>query len=158
MSTVRVHHFGLTVSDIAQTARFYGRLGFQTPSKVVKNHYEWFGHWVGNPGALGHIAFMQHGDVMFELHQYDHPKGLSAVSPSTVYLGCPHIAIEVEDVRSLYEDLKVEGVDFLGPPTVIDEGETPGYVGVYCRDPDGYIVELVQEPDGGGMDIADYAV
>ena len=151
MSAAAIYHVGLTVSDIDATGRFYRRLGFKVPTESVRSAHRWFGEWVGHPGAIARLGFMQCGDLLFELHEYENPSGLEAIPPSTLYVGCAHVAVKVDDVWGLYEELAAEGVEFLGTPVVIDEGRFVGYVGVYCRDPDGYIVELVQLPPDGGM-------
>ena len=84
------------------------------------------------------------GDVLIELHQYVHPKGNEQVVPDTTFVGCPHIAVPVDDVEATYSRLVHEGVEFISSPQVITEGAFAGYSCAYCRDPDGLIVEITQ--------------
>jgi hypothetical protein len=52
----------------------------------------------------------------------------------------------VDDLPALYERLAGAGVAFVSPPVLITAGLNRGGYGVYCRDPNGILVELFQLP------------
>ncbi|MBA2517759.1 MAG: VOC family protein [Solirubrobacterales bacterium] len=140
-------HFGLTVTSIERTAEFYSsHFGFEVPREVFEYETPWIGKLVGHDGARVRLGFLAIADVLIELHQYRCPEGHERVVPDTTYVGCPHIAIRVEDVEATYHRLLDEGVEFISPPQAITDGAFAGYVCAYCRDPDGLIVEITQPP------------
>jgi catechol 2,3-dioxygenase-like lactoylglutathione lyase family enzyme len=89
---------------------------------------------------------MSLGDLVIEMHEYDHPAGKARVAPDTTFVGCVHIAVAVDDIQSTYEGMVAAGVDFISPPQAVTEGKFEGFIGAYCRDPDGYIIELNEAP------------
>jgi catechol 2,3-dioxygenase-like lactoylglutathione lyase family enzyme len=53
------------------------------------------------------------------------------------------MALRTRNVRAAYADLRGRGVEFVGEPR--DPSPTTGVESVVCcRDPDGYIVELIE--------------
>lgn len=94
----RLAHFGLTVTSIERTAEFYSRhFSFQVPREIFDYETPWIGNVVGHDGTKVRVAFLAMGDVLIELHQYVHPKGNEQVVPDTTFVGCPHIAVQVDD-------------------------------------------------------------
>ena len=76
-----------------------------------------------------------------KLLQYrSHPQGIP-VPRRSCDAGINHLAVQVEDIDSLYETLIDEGIEFNAPPTFsADRGAKV----TYCRDAEGVIVELVE--------------
>lgn len=141
-------HLGLTVSSIDTTADWYNKhLGFTKPVRKFPYSTPWIGTMVGHEGTDFTLGFLSLGDLVIELHQYTYPAGNSAVPPDTTFVGAAHIAVKVDDVHELYERMLANGVDFISPPSEVTEGLFKGFVGAYCRDPDGYIIEINQAPE-----------
>lgn len=152
MSSYSIAHLGLTVSSIDRTSDFYAKyFGFTRPAQKFPYKTPWIGTMVGHEGTDFTLGFLSLGDLVIELHEYNFPIGNVAVPPDTTYVGCAHIAVKVNDVQGLYEEMAADGVDFISAPSRVSEGLFEGFTGAYCRDPDGYIVEIneapAQEPD-----------
>ena len=81
-----------------------------------------------------------------ELFQYKHPVGTSQdLTPNNP--GSSHIAYYVDDLRTLYDELKHAGVTgFVSPPIYLDQGPNEGGWSLYMTDPDGIPLELFQPP------------
>ena len=142
MTVTAIRHIGIVVSDMNQSLRFYRDLlglevwaDFTDRSDSVQAVTE-------VPGADIHMVKLKAPDgVSIELLQYrSHPQDV----PPPVRacdVGCNHVALQVDDLDSLYNRLKAEGIRFHAPPTVSSDG---GAKVTYCRDPEGVIVELVE--------------
>jgi catechol 2,3-dioxygenase-like lactoylglutathione lyase family enzyme len=155
---VKAHHFGMTVSSIADTQRFYSKhFGF-TPSKqeplLISD--SWFGDGVEHPGAQVKIGWLRRDDAVIELHEYVVPADERRVTPHIADVGAPHIAFSVDDIDEVYAGLAADGIRFYSPPQeVLPDGSAAALGGIrwcYCEDPNGYIVELFSEPPGGEID------
>ena len=96
---------------------------------------------VGVEDADVEIVFLDAGGCAVELLQYNNPPGDDAnegVSNNDV--GAAHFCLKVDDIESIYEDLSDE-VEFINPPQTLETGAQVAYV----YDPDGNVVELLQE-------------
>jgi glyoxylase I family protein len=77
---------------------------------------------------------------MLELIRYrNYPAERSALNSR---VGAAHVCFEVDDVRGAYSTLRADGVEFISEPHTDDAGTQ----WVYMRDPDGNVVELIEEP------------
>ena len=103
---------------------------------------------VGYPEAHVRMAHLRvpGAEHVIELFEYLAPAGTRAdVEPRNV--GASHLCFIVDDLPSLYESLREQGVDsFVSPPVEVDTGLNKGGCALYLRDPDGIIVELFQPP------------
>jgi catechol 2,3-dioxygenase-like lactoylglutathione lyase family enzyme len=61
-----------------------------------------------------------------------------------------HFCFEVKDLQNTYRDLKSKGVEFVSAPVTFDLGGDEPQTGVlhvvFLKDPDGFILELVELP------------
>jgi catechol 2,3-dioxygenase-like lactoylglutathione lyase family enzyme len=55
-----------------------------------------------------------------------------------------HLNLEVDDVHEAYERLRREGVDFMHPPRVVNQGEQLEQWAATLRDPDGHAIALTR--------------
>ncbi|MEQ8842347.1 MAG: VOC family protein [Acidimicrobiales bacterium] len=144
-------HFTVEVTDFERSLEFYTTLGFRVlrdnrdviwPRMVARNF--------GMPVAQGRGALLGIGDgpdhTRLDLIQWLEPE------PSPPPAGpredrVPRIiALRVRNVAAAYEDLSERGIEFVSQP---QSAELAGIVNVCsCRDPDGYIVELIEYVDG----------
>lgn len=135
------HHYGVTVSDMDEALAFYrDTLGMETEAEISFTS-EAFGRFVGVEGADVDIVFLDAGGCAVELLEYNDPPGGDAnegVSNNDV--GAAHFCLEVDDIDGIYEDLSDE-VEFVNPPQTLENGAQVAYV----YDPDGNVVELLEE-------------
>ncbi|KAB1186950.1 MULTISPECIES: VOC family protein [Haloferax] len=120
-------HTALIVSDLESTLDFYAELGLEQTAEFelggVKNVY------IGSDDT----------DMELQL-KYD-PTSTARVEPA----GLDHIALEVDDVERVFEELlEAEHPDVVKPPQYIDPANATA---AFVKDPDGYVVELVEYDD-----------
>jgi catechol 2,3-dioxygenase-like lactoylglutathione lyase family enzyme len=141
-------HINLNVSDIDRSILFYEALGFEI---LGRNDAKWSpetGELLGVPGAQGRACIMTlPGDVArstkLDLLEWTHPKSPPRAVCAANDAGAPRIALRVHNLEAAYRGLAKDGVEFITPPA----GAAPelGIANVVCcRDPDGFIVELVE--------------
>jgi catechol 2,3-dioxygenase-like lactoylglutathione lyase family enzyme len=141
------NHVGITVSDIAESARFYARFGFgpEEPTPVPCTD-QWIKTMSGFPEAELKIAWLELDGITLELLQYDRPAGGKSTPLATKDAGSAHVAVGLDDVESEYARLTSEGVQFRSAPITVPDGQWAGIKAVYAIDPDGNTVELIQMP------------
>lgn len=141
-------HINLNVSDIDRSILFYEALGFEV---LGRNDSKWTpetGEVLGVPGAQGRACIMTlPGDVArstkLDLLEWTNPKSPQRARSAANDPGAPRIALRVHNLEAAYRELSKDGVEFITPPA----GAAPelGIANVVCcRDPDGFIVELVE--------------
>jgi catechol 2,3-dioxygenase-like lactoylglutathione lyase family enzyme len=147
-------HTGITVSDLDRSVAFYvGTLGVEGARTQVSDQ-PYLSGVTGFPGCSLKIGFVQvEGDTsVLEIIEYVHPKG-GQVGDEFGRAGTRHICWSVDNLSAIYERLSARGVRFLAPPSVVGEGPWRGFRGVFLRDPDGLLLELIEPPsprDGSG--------
>ena len=141
MKIVRIDHVSFTVADLESSTRFYQLLGFE-PFKNYLSAGPDAEAGTGTPGAEIDICWLRHpeGEAMLELLRYRDQPAEPAAHNSQV--GAAHLCLCVEDVDAEHQRLSGDGVTFVSPPHRDDFG----VVWVYMRDPDGNVVELLQDP------------
>lgn len=118
-----VHHVGLTVSDVAQTSRFFiETLGFDK---------------VGEKSAYPAV-FVSDGAVMVTLWQAD--AGARAFDRRGC-IGLHHVAFRVADLDAVHERLSTnDGVEIEFAPEPLGDGGTRHMM---CRAPGGVRIEFI---------------
>jgi catechol 2,3-dioxygenase-like lactoylglutathione lyase family enzyme len=142
----RLFHVGLTVSDLDRSLGFYqGVAGLEVQS-VVDVDSEGFGRLTSNPGARLRTALLSDGQFTLQLVNYleggGKPIRIDHRDP-----GAPHLSFWVEDVDSLYGNLRETHVVVTSEIVEVIAGVRSFYV----ADPDGVPVEFIQnrEADSG---------
>jgi glyoxylase I family protein len=140
-----VRHAGLVVKDLERSLAFYRDIiGLKLRGRMTESG-EYIEKVVGIPGAVLEWAKLECPEgSLVELIEYK--KGMSsALEPgraSADVRGFSHVAFTVRDIEDMYRTLKGRGFHCNNPP----EPSPDGLVKVmYCHDPDGIIVELVEE-------------
>lgn len=136
-------HVSITVSDLERSVAFYrDKLGFSLMGATSEASDQATAHALGYENVHLRLAILTQGNCTLELIQYLSPAG-NPRAPRTCDVGSMHMALEVDDIHSLYRKLSAEGVEFLSPPN-----RNPADIAwawwCYMRDPDGVPIELVQ--------------
>jgi catechol 2,3-dioxygenase-like lactoylglutathione lyase family enzyme len=134
-----MHHFGITVSDLDRSVPFYTGYFDLTEVKRVPIVGDAISSAVGIDGVEMTCCLLAGDNTILELIEYTSPDGRSyGLANSDV--GAVHPCFAVDDIDSLYERMKADGVHFHHPPQVLG-WETKM---AYCLDPDGINIELLQ--------------
>jgi catechol 2,3-dioxygenase-like lactoylglutathione lyase family enzyme len=138
---VGIDHMSFTVSDLEATNAFFAKLGFE-PSRRYVSSGPAADEGTGTDNADVDISWLSHpqGGPKLELLRYQNEPTGKAVHNSQV--GAAHLCLRVDDVNAEYLRLGSEEVTFVSAP----HADEFGVVWVYMRDPDGNVVELIQEP------------
>ena len=143
----RVHHVGVTVSDLDRSLAFYTHL--------LDGHRH--GPWersgpsvdavTGYPGVLVRQAFVEApgGSTLVELLQYVGGSD-TTIDPDNGHVGAVHVAVTVTDLDRTLARLAAEGVTAVSDPIRTSAGPMEGCRVVYVLDPDRVRVELVELP------------
>lgn len=145
-------HTSWTVSDLERALVFYCEgLGFEVVH-LQEQANEYTEQLVGLKGAhlkAALLAFPSQpkplsGHVL-ELIEYVRPLGKRLDSPPN-NIGAAHVALVTTDVAMMYKRMVNYGAVFISLPVAITAGINQGGSTCYMRDPDGFIVELMQPP------------
>lgn len=143
-----VAHTGLTVSDIDRTMAFYRDvLGFAVTGKL-ECEGPIYGEVTGVPGAGMVIAYVRAPGHTLELLQYTSPQERQRVEARPCDPGALHLAFRVKDIDSVVETIRNAGLEPVAQhvPTFPPDHRSAGLRAVYTRDPDGIVVEFVEDP------------
>lgn len=144
MATLR--HMGVTVSDLPASLSFYVKyFGFS-----VKREMDESGEILDNFSSLSNVEVTtvkledSKGQLLELLCYKSHPnqKAKHNLRRKICYVGCSHFAITVVNLDELYKQMKGNGVIFNHPPQISPDGKVKI---AFCRDPDGTLLELVEE-------------
>lgn len=141
------NHVGFTVTDIAQSAKFYSQFGFSPAEpEAVDCKDQWIKTMSDYEDAELKIAWLELDGITLELLQYIRPEGGKRTPLETKDSGSAHVAVGIDDVQAEYERLSAEGVEFRSAPITVPDGPWAGIKAVYATDPDGNTCELIQLP------------
>jgi catechol 2,3-dioxygenase-like lactoylglutathione lyase family enzyme len=141
LSVLAIDHFSFTVGEIERSAAFYQRFGFEPVKRYISAGPE-----------VDEGADTERGDM--DIQWLSHPAGGAGLelirylnypadpAPHNSNVGAAHVCLSIDDVYGAHAELVADGIVFLSDP---HEDEF-GVRWVYCRDPDGNAVELVQNP------------
>ena len=149
---ITIQHFSFTVSNMKEALHFFcDLLGFKaTPVREVKGERMEKLHQLPNASLLiSNIITPGNGHI--ELLEFTEPKG-KKIDLSTCNFGVAHLALLVDDIQKMYEDLSAKGVKFNCPPIPIVSGALKGWNGCYLKGPDGITLELMEAPKGVKVD------
>lgn len=140
--TVTGHHMGIVVADLDAAVAFYTGYFDMAEQFRLTTDPEPFGELLGvDHDAAADIAFLETTDG-FTLELEEHESAAQDVNALTepTDVGYPHVCFEVEDIHGFYEEYRDE-ITWVSPPgSATDSGATI----VYCRDPSGNLVELIE--------------
>jgi len=138
-------HTGLVVRDLNKSLIFYRDILGLSVFKRMKESGPYIERVVGIPGAsLEWIKLRVPDGSLIELIQYFSGSGVQQEieNSSSDRIGCSHGAFTVNDIDRLYSVLIDNGYHCNSMPQLSPDGTVKV---MYAHDPDGIIVELVQE-------------
>ena len=146
-----VHHFSMSVTDLDKTVDFYTRVLDLSLQNQKNNSYDGLGRalfgtkWgVDQSFADLRLAVLSCGDTRVEFIEYkDPPAQPFHQNPSIA--GSSHIAFKVQDIEGTRSRLEEAGVEFHTPIQKFMERDDVEWKWCYFRDPDGIVLELVEE-------------
>lgn len=143
----RVHHVGITVSDLDHAAEFY----LEVTRGSLIGPFEKSGPSIdavtGYPGVVVRQAFIKSpgGETVIELLEYRGGSGVR-VDPDNGSIGAMHVGIELDDLDATLERLRAKGVRAISEAVTGTAGPMQDYRFLYVLGPDDVRVELVEPP------------
>lgn len=138
MSTIRTHHFGVTVTDLDALEAFYRDvLGLDVLTRFTVSG-EGFADGVGVENARGRFVHLDGGGARIELVEYD-PEGPARPTGNVNEPGVAHLGFAVDDLDTFYEGLPT-AVETVSSPRTTESGTRI----CFLRDPEGNLVEVIE--------------
>mgnify|MGYP001220643662 CR=1 FL=1 len=148
-----IDHVALMVNDIERSLHFYrDLLGLEVASPEEHINKPWVDEMVGmsnvhareyrfraRGGVNGYTRAEGDAELTFDIIQWVAPESPSERYPIN-HVPSAHFCFGVEDIWSIYERLKAEGVEFVSPP-VRYTGDGEWHV-LFFYDPDGNLLEF----------------
>jgi glyoxylase I family protein len=139
-----IDHIAVTVSDLDRSLAFYcGLLGLR---EVERHRLDGAGisQMAGKPGTILQVVRLQAPDtpnLLIDLQQYIAPQGKLSDSKLGDVANA-HFCFGVKGLLEHYKELSARGVEFVSEPVSFDLEHGTVHV-VFLKDPDGFILELV---------------
>jgi catechol 2,3-dioxygenase-like lactoylglutathione lyase family enzyme len=147
LSMKGLHHTAITVSNLDRAIDFYCEvLGLELAHEPTDTFSgEFVERALRVPGATLRIAVVRSGGHRIELLEYASPPSpVERPLPGNAR-GATHIAFLVDDLDAKRAELEAKGVEFFADSVTNDGGSLAGWRWVYFADPDGVVLELVEE-------------
>jgi lactoylglutathione lyase len=146
-------HAGIHVSNLDRSLAFWvERLGFEVVAKFVAQD-PGTRAVIGLPAADLNMAILRlpGTNAFFEVIEYQNAPGRHPVDPDHANPATCHIALRVDDLDATWAMLQAAGSELVSTRIVeIPGGRLKGARALYCTDPDGFRVELINSPSKDG--------
>lgn len=142
---MKLRHVGITTGNLSNSIEFYACLGFDKIKSMMKETGNKLSLVSGLKDVEVRTTKLQnkHGDIV-EFLEYSNPKSGSFVWDVPINtIANLHIAITVDDIFETYEEL----IKHWKSCVVCVPQEFENVFMTFVRDPNGVLVELVQEKD-----------
>jgi len=143
-----IRHVGVVVRDLEESLKFYcGVLGLS----IYRRHTEKTGEFIDSLTGIQRVTvewvklIIPKGGLieLLQYHSHPDPDCFKKAEPSpSNRLGCSHVALTVDDLSRLYEDLVKNEYVCNSEPLRSSDGKVKI---LYCHDPDGTILELIED-------------
>lgn len=138
-------HTGFVTTDIERTVEFWTHVVGLEAGPIVERHGDWIGSFTGIEGAALRIVHLHGPDVHLEFLEFTRAR-IETDPPSPAAICTGHVCLRVDDPAAVLQRMVAAGARPAGRVTVITEGAAAGLSGVYLRDPNGLLIELLQRP------------
>ena len=139
-----IHHTAISTANLERSLAFYrDLLGFTVMLEAGwEKGFDAGDRVTGLKDSATRVAMLSAGNAMIELFEYESPTPSPADPNRPVHdHGITHICLVVSDLDAEYERLKDAGMRFHCPPQEF----RPNVVLTYGRDPDGNVIELLED-------------
>lgn len=137
-----IRHTGIVVTNLKKSLHFYQDL---LGLRIVKRMNE-SSDYIDKISGLSNVRVTtvkmsaKDGNLIELLYYHSHPR--NAPAKKEIYdIGISHVAFTVENLDKEYKRLSKANVQFNSSPEVSPDGYAKV---VFCKDPDGNLIELVQ--------------
>jgi catechol 2,3-dioxygenase-like lactoylglutathione lyase family enzyme len=143
---IGIRHSGLVVKDLDKSIAFYGDvLGLKLEIDAVEDGPEIDAVVAVKDVKLRYCKMVCEDNSMIELIQFlSHPGTDFEGNWTANNIGASHICYTVKDIELLHATLTEQGYNCNCTPQVFPNGKVKV---MYCHDPDGILVELVEVGD-----------
>ncbi len=151
---VEMGYVNVNCSNIESSIAWYcDTFGFKLTQPLLE--HDMSGLVYGAAGSLRfkstllHLAGEEDGFGL-QLTEWTSPKPVGQPYSAMNHLGLYRIALTVDDCQASYQDLVKDGVNCPSKPVWLDVGpdmSADGVWSLFCFDPDGVCIELVQNPE-----------
>lgn len=142
-------HININVSDFDRSRRFYEALGFRLIWMVPPTNSAEVAAAVGMPPyqVKGGLMRLEGAESPFviDLLEWQFPSDAEAPYRHLYHLGIARIALATRNLDADLAILTGMGVELLGPPARVETGGGTGPRFVCFKDPDGTVLELVEQ-------------
>ena len=146
-----IRHVGIVVRDLDVSHKFYcDTLGLLVYRRYTEPPDKFIDKLVGIDGVkLEWVKVIIPKGGLIELLQYHSHPDSDVSKGRTMFpankLGCSHVSLTVDDLSSLYDKLVKNGYVCNSEPLLSPDGKVKI---LYCHDPDGVILELIEDLEG----------
>ena len=149
----RVHHIGIIVKDLDKTIAFYNKLfGMEPDIRTEVNNSPGMAAQFGVDSVDAKLAFYDVDNTSIEFIEVVQPK--ESLEQLKVYVpGAKHLCFQVDNAEEVYQEMRSAGYKFEAPVVHYDEKQ-PKLKGInwaYFTDPDGNILEIMEDPNKQGL-------
>ena len=144
--SVRVHHCGITVSNLERAVDWYSTAFGLKPGLILEVSGPSGEKVLRMPPHTHRAALLPVGNFAIELLEFI-PKGKD-FSGRQDDVGYVYLCFEVDDLDGVYERMSQAGYDFHTPPMIGEEGQISGSKFCVMRDPDGKTIEFIETGPG----------
>jgi catechol 2,3-dioxygenase-like lactoylglutathione lyase family enzyme len=152
VSCTGLDHAGLTVSDLDRALAFWrDLLGFREVGRGVVR-WPHLDRLTGiDDTEIAWVGLELEDGTTVELQAYAHPRGRPVDAGAENDPGRTHLGLAVRELDALVARLTDAGVALRSPaPVLLEQGSYRGWRAIYCLDPDGHSIELLEPPTSGG--------
>ncbi|MEM7032776.1 MAG: VOC family protein [Chloroflexota bacterium] len=139
--SVHIHHAGIAVPDLEQAIEFYCTVFGYTVLQQIdwdSANVDWPEKVIGVSASVVHGVQLQGANGFLELFEWVHPN--PSGHPLQPYnFGITHLAFQVVDIMSVYQQFLAAGGTAHGKPSPVGKA-----IAIYGRDPFGNIIELLE--------------
>lgn len=139
-----MRHTGLVVRDLERSLAFYrDLLGLEVWRRATEE-----GSYIENVVGISEVRLewaklkAPDGSVVELLQYHSHPDNAPIENSRSNRVGCSHVAFTVSNLELTYRKLREVGIHCQSEPQLSPDGVAKV---MYCHDPDGIILELVEE-------------
>jgi len=144
-------HVALVSPDLDRLVEFYGLLLNAEPNRRTNRASgPTFDEVADYDDVMIRAAWFDIGNMILEMWQFVNPVTPEPKqAPAFEALGYNKVAFEVSDLEKEFERLSDQGIEFLAPLGMSEDG-----LEACLRDPDGNLVSLIQLQEGTGRSVA----